>query len=137
MGQLGMPAPKGMRGVPLHGMPLPPHGIPPPPHGMLLPPHGIDDIGDIGDIGDMGDIGLDQPPNGELPGMPKPEPGKPDGQLPNDELPGALKPEEGHPDDQSWVSLRCLRPRSTRPIASIAPIMASIIAVPRSLSSAP
>ena len=27
-------------------------------------------------------MGLDQPPKGELPGMPKPELGKPDGQLP-------------------------------------------------------
>jgi hypothetical protein len=114
-------------------------------------------------IDDQGDIGLANPPIGELPGIPKAEaPGMPNGeapgmpkgdapgmpnpelgidagQLPKDDCPGIPEPHD--PDaaeDQSPSSplLRCLRPRSTSPIASIAPSIASNMAVPRSLNSA-
>jgi len=143
-------------------MPLPVQGMLPPPHGIPPPLMGIDDQGDIGlanpPIGELPGIPKAEAPgmpngeapgmpNGETPGMPKgdapgmpnPEPGIDAGQLPKDDCPGIPEPHD--PDaaeDQSPSSplLRCLRPRSTSPIASIAPSIASNMAVPRSLNSA-
>jgi hypothetical protein len=109
--------------VPALGI-TPPHGIPPPPHGIELLLHGVaedhedigdaGDMGDMGDIGDIGDIGLDQPPNGELPGIGKP----------------LLATDSGDQPPPSFAPRNFL-PFSTSPIASIAPIIASTIASPR------